>query len=210
MARSLRPSVRRWPAIRGAPTAGERADRDTVTRQLRDLPVAGCPLVLLVAIPGYRCTAINCARVMFNQELGKLAAARKARTRRRARYVLRRLMIDRTTTSAIATELGVAWHTVSSIAIRAVGDLAADAGAQRLSGVRVMGIDEHRWARRRRGADGFVTLGSQRSRRWRATRYTALTRTGGPPTTHRHPACLVEMVRPTLIPRPPIPLPTTP
>ena len=132
--------------------------RDTVTRQLTDLPVAGYPLVLRVAIPRYRCTTIDCVRVMFNQDLGKLAAARSATTRRCARYVLRRLMIDRTTISAIAAELGVSWHTVSSIAMRAVADLVVDAGAKRLSGVRVIGIDEHRWAPRRRGADGFVTL----------------------------------------------------
>ena len=54
---------------------------------------------------------------MFNQDLGKLAAPRASTTRRCARYVLRRLMIDRTTISAIAAELGVSWHTVSSIAM---------------------------------------------------------------------------------------------
>jgi transposase len=32
--------------------------------------------------------------------------------------VLRRLMIDPTTISAIAAELGVSWHAVSSIAMR--------------------------------------------------------------------------------------------
>ena len=34
-------------------------------------------------------------------------------------YVLRRLMIDRTTISAIAAELGVSWHTVNTIAMQA-------------------------------------------------------------------------------------------
>jgi transposase len=67
-------------------------------------------------------------------------------------------MIDRNTVSAIAAELGVSWHTVSSIAMRAVADLIAAAGPDRLAGVRVIGVDEHRWAPRRLGADGFVTL----------------------------------------------------
>ena len=62
-----------------------------------------------VAIPRYRCVTRNCGRVVFNQDLGKLAAPRSATTRRRARYVLRRLKIDRTTVSAIAVELGVSW-----------------------------------------------------------------------------------------------------
>jgi transposase len=132
--------------------------RDTVTRPLTDLPVAGYPLVLRVAVPRYRCTTPQCGRAVFNQDLGKLAAPRSSTTRRCARYVLRRLMIDRTTISAIAAELGVSWHTVSSIAMRAVADLVAAAGPDRLAGVKVIGVDEHRWAPRRIGPAGFVTL----------------------------------------------------
>jgi transposase len=132
--------------------------RDTITRPLTDLPVAGYPLVLQVAVPRYRCLTTECGRVVFNQDLGKLASPRSATTRRCARYVLRRLMIDRTTVSAIAAELGVSWHTVSSIAMRATAALIAAAGSDRLAGVRVIGVDEHRWAPRRVGSAGFVTL----------------------------------------------------
>ena len=132
--------------------------RDTVTRPLTDLPVAGHPLVLQVAVPRYRCTTMECGRMVFCQDLGKLAAPRSSTTQRCARYVLRRLMIDRTTISAIAAELGVSWHTVSSIAMRATADLVVTAGPDRLAGVRVIGVDEHRWAPRRRGANGFVTV----------------------------------------------------
>lgn len=67
-------------------------------------------------------------------------------------------MIDRTTIAAIAAELGVSWHTVSSIAMAATAGLIAAAGSDRLAGVKVIGVDEHRWAPRRRGAQGFVTL----------------------------------------------------
>ena len=66
--------------------------RDAVTRPLTDLPVAGYPLVLRVAVPRYRCVTGDCGRVVFCQDLGKLAAPRSATTRRCARYVLRRLM----------------------------------------------------------------------------------------------------------------------
>ena len=75
--------------------------RDTVTRPLTDLPVAGYPLVLQVAVPRYRCATPSCGRAVFNQNLGKLAAPRSSTTRRCARYVLRRLMIDRTTVSEV-------------------------------------------------------------------------------------------------------------
>lgn len=52
-------------------------------------------------------------------------------TRWCGRYVLRRLLIDRTTISAIAVELGVFRHTVSMIAMRATADPVAAAGADR-------------------------------------------------------------------------------
>ena len=132
--------------------------RDTITRPLTDLPVAGYPLVLRVAVPRYRCLTPECGRVVFNQDLGKLASPRSATTRRCTRYVLRRLMIDRTTISAIAAELGVSWHTVNTIAMQATAALVTAAGPDRLAGVRVIGVDEHRWAPRRVGAEGFVTL----------------------------------------------------
>jgi transposase len=137
---------------------GEGRYRDTVVRPLTDLPVAGYPLVLRVAVPRYRCTTLDCGRVVFCQDLGKLAWPRSATTRRCARYVLRRLMIDRTTISAIAAELGVSWHTVNSIAMQATAQLVAAAGPDRLAGVKVIGVDEHRWAPRRGGVKGFVTL----------------------------------------------------
>jgi transposase len=76
--------------------------RDTVTRPLTDLRIAGYPLVLRVAVPRYRCDTVDYGRAVFNQDLGKLACPRSSTTRRCARYVLRRLMIDRTTISAIA------------------------------------------------------------------------------------------------------------
>jgi transposase len=136
--------------------------RDTVTRPLTDLPVAGYPLVLQVVIPRYRCTTAECGRAVFNQDLQKLAAPRSSTTRRCARYVMRRLMIDRTTISVIATELGVTWHTVNTIAMRATADLITAAGPDRMAGVRVIGVDEHRWSHTRRqrgkGDDGFVTV----------------------------------------------------
>ena len=42
--------------------------------------------------------------------------------------------------------------------MRATADLVAAAGPDRLAGVRVIGVDEHRWAPRRVGTAGFVTL----------------------------------------------------
>jgi hypothetical protein len=66
------------------------------------------------------------------------------------------LMINRATISANAAELGVSWHTVSTIAIRSAAALAS--GPERLAGVELIGVDEHRWAPRRIGTGGFVRL----------------------------------------------------
>ncbi|MGV7852321.1 hypothetical protein PJM29_29555, partial [Mycobacterium kansasii] len=62
--------------------------------------------ITLASDTRYRCTTVECERAVFNQDLGRLAAPRSSTTRRCARYVLRRLMIDRTTILAIAAELG--------------------------------------------------------------------------------------------------------
>jgi transposase len=56
--------------------------RDTVTRPLTDLPVAGYRLVRQVAVPRYRCLTPECGRAVFHQELGTLAAPRASTTRR--------------------------------------------------------------------------------------------------------------------------------
>ena len=103
--------------------------RDTIIRSLTDLPAAGYPLVLRVSVPRYCCTIAECGRAVFNQDLGKLAAPRSSTTQRCARYVLQRLMIDRTAIAAIATELGVSWHSVSAIAMRATADRVVAAGS---------------------------------------------------------------------------------
>ncbi len=51
----------------------------------------------------------------------------------------------------------MSWHTVRTIATRATAELITAAGPDRLTGVRVIEVDEHRWAPRRLGADGFAT-----------------------------------------------------
>lgn len=113
--------------------------RDTWTRPLTGLPVAGYPLVLQVAVPRYSCTTADCERAVLNQDLGQLAAPGSSTTHRFTRYVLWRTMIDRTTVSAIATELGLSWRTVRIIAVGATAALNTAAGPDRLIGVCVIG-----------------------------------------------------------------------
>ena len=67
-------------------------------------------------------------------------------------------MIDRATVAAVARELGLSWDTVNTIAMDATAMIVA-ADTSRLDGVRVIGVDEHRWSHTRRpGDDGYVTV----------------------------------------------------
>lgn len=133
--------------------------RDSVERRLTDLPVAGHPLQLRVRVPGYRCPRSGCERVIFSQDTALLARAGATTTRRCARYVLRRLVVDRATVAAVARELGRSWDTINTIAVAGTTELLAAAGPARLDDVRVIGVDEHRWAHTRHAAgDGYVTV----------------------------------------------------
>ena len=130
--------------------------RDTVVRKVTDVPVVGHPLRLRVRVPRYRCTTTGCDREVFAHNTDRLARRGWSTTRRCARYILRRLMIDRMTVSAVARELGLSWDTVNTIAMDATQMIVA-AGTDRLDGVRVIGVDEHRWSHTRH-SDGFVTV----------------------------------------------------
>ena len=133
--------------------------RDSVERRLTDLPVAGHPLQLRVRVPRYRCPRPTCERVIFAHDTDRLARTGASTTRRCARFVLRRLVLDRATVAAVARELGRSWDTINTIAVEVTTELLATLGPSRLDGVRVIGVDEHRWAHTRHAAgDGFVTV----------------------------------------------------
>ena len=132
--------------------------RDTVIRRVTDVPVVGYPLRLQVKVPRYRCVDATCHREVFAHNTDRLARRGWSTTRRCARYICRRLMVDRATVAAVARELGLSWDTVNTIAIDATQTIVA-ADTTRLDGVRVIGVDEHRWSHTRRpGQDGYVTV----------------------------------------------------
>ena len=71
---------------------------------------------------GCRATAVSttdCEREVFAHNTSRLARPGWSTTRRCARYILRRLMIDRATVAAVARELGLSWDTVNTIAMDA-------------------------------------------------------------------------------------------
>jgi transposase len=132
--------------------------RDSVQRRVSDVPVAGHPLVLRVRVPRYRCPRGGCEREVFCPDTRRPARPGASTTRRRARFVPRRLMLGRTTVAAVARELGRSWDTVNSIAVQATRTLPRS-DTTRLDAVAVIGVDEHRWAHTRGAAgEGFVTV----------------------------------------------------
>lgn len=65
-------------------------------------------------------------------------------THRVTRWVLQRLAIDRMSISATARALGVSWHLVNAIGSTAV-ETVVYCDTQHLEGIRVVGVDEHKW-----------------------------------------------------------------
>ncbi|KWX57700.1 transposase family protein [Mycobacterium sp. NAZ190054] len=83
---------------RGCPDCGtEGRYRDTVIRRVTDVPVVGHPLRLHVRVPRYRSGAAECEREVVVHNTDRLARRGWSTTRRCARYICRRLMIDRAT-----------------------------------------------------------------------------------------------------------------
>jgi transposase len=133
--------------------------RDLVERRVSDVPVVGHPLVMRVQLPRYRCVHDGCDREVFAHDSSRLARPGWSTTRRCAQFVMRRLAIDKATVSAVARELGRSWDTVNSIAVAATRELLITTGPARLDGVRVIGVDEHKWSHvLGADADGFVTV----------------------------------------------------
>jgi transposase len=92
-------------------------------------------------------------------DTSRLAGPGASTTRRCARFVLRRLVVDRAMVAAVARELGRSWDTINTIACEATTDLLATVSPTRLDRVRVIGVDEHRWAHTRHAAgERLVTV----------------------------------------------------
>ncbi|WP_049778058.1 helix-turn-helix domain-containing protein [Mycolicibacterium vanbaalenii] len=113
------------------------AYRDTVIRRVTDVPVVGHPMRLHVRVPRYRRVSADCDREVFAHNTDRLARRGWSTTRRCARYICRRLMIDRVTVAAVARELGLSWDTVNTIAMDATQVIVATDTGPRLIGVGV-------------------------------------------------------------------------
>ena len=132
--------------------------RDHVERKVTDLPIVGHPTRLHVRVPRFICGNTDCGTRIFQQRMPFLAEPRAKTTRRCTRWILQRLAIDRTSVSAVAKALGLGWDLVNDLAISRIRTLVYDQPGH-LEGVRVLGVDEHKWKHvRGDGSSSFVTV----------------------------------------------------
>lgn len=126
------------------PTCGkEGVYRDSVARELTDLPVMGEP-------PGYespshaRPAAIHTVSHEFFVSPPVMAAPKAKNTHRCARWMMQRLVQDRISTAQSATTLGLGWDVVNALALRTARQMVYS-DPKDTAGVRVLGVDEHKW-----------------------------------------------------------------
>ena len=122
--------------------------------KVRDLPVGGRPAVLVWSKRVWRCPEAAC-EVGSWSETSPQIRPRAVLTQRARREAVRRVGEDGTSVAAVARSLGVGWSTVME-AVRHFGEPLVTEQLGSLSGVRSLGMDEHRWrSRPDRWATGF-------------------------------------------------------
>ncbi|OLT45899.1 ISL3 family transposase, partial [Gordonia sp. CNJ-863] len=131
--------------------------RDHVDREVADLPIVGHPTRLHLRVPRYACENGACGQGIFRADISAIVAPRAAVTRRTIAWILRRMILDKMSVSAVAASVGLGWNTVNALALQAARTVASAPG--RLDGVRVLGVDEHKWKHvRGNGDSSFVTV----------------------------------------------------
>ncbi|OZC31606.1 ISL3 family transposase [Gordonia polyisoprenivorans] len=131
--------------------------RDHVDREVADLPIVGHPTRLHLKVPRYACTNAECTTSVFRADISTIAAPRAQVTRRTTAWIMRSMIFDKMSVSAVAASVGLSWNTVNTLALDAAHTLASVPA--RLAGVRVLGVDEHKWKHvRGKGDSSFVTV----------------------------------------------------
>jgi transposase len=131
---------------------------------IRDLPVAGRPVVLLWAKRIWRCPDPDCAKGTWT-ETSELIGRRAVLTERARAEICRRVGAEEDSVAAVAREFGVGWATAMA-AVRDYGTPLVDDPA-RTAGVRALGVDETTFLHARPGrrtvqVTGFVDLEAAR------------------------------------------------
>ena len=101
----------------GCPRCGQAGRlRDHVDREVADLPIVGHPTRLHVKVPRYACTNAGCATSVFRANISSIVAPRAQVTRRTTAWIMRRMIVDKMSVSAVAASVGLSWNTVNTLA----------------------------------------------------------------------------------------------
>lgn len=123
---------------------------------LVDLPIIGHPTRLHVRLPHIGAPTSAARRRSSARALP--APDNSKTTDRVTRWILQRLCLDRMSVASAAKSLGLGWDTTNALALAAGRDLIYY-DEHYLDGIKVIGVDEHRWSHnRRKWRDGYVTV----------------------------------------------------
>lgn len=110
--------------------------------QVRDLPIAGVPTVLVFARRRWRCGEALCAVSTWSEHVDAIGS-RASLTERARRRLADMVNVEGDSIAAAAVEFGVGWHTAHQAVIDYTDPAINDPG--RLDGVRGIGVDEKRF-----------------------------------------------------------------
>ena len=132
--------------------------------KVRDLPMAGRPVVLVWAKRKWRCPDPDCATKTWTETSDEIGA-RASLTERARADMCRRVGEDEDSVAEVARAFGVGWHTAMA-AVRDHGRPRVD-DPRRVAGVDALGLDETRFlaatpTHRTEYVTGFVDLGRAR------------------------------------------------
>jgi transposase len=110
--------------------------------QVRDLPIAGTPTVLVFARRRWRCVEALCEATTWSEHVNAIGS-RALLSERARRRLAEMVNVDGVSTAAAAVEFGVGWHTAHQAVIDFTDPAIADPA--RLEGVCAIGVDEKRF-----------------------------------------------------------------
>lgn len=132
---------------------GQAKVRGSLVRKVTHVPMGWRPTQLHLRLRRYRCD--DCAHV-WQQDTTSVVSAGEKLSYAAALWALKSVVIDRVSIARVADNLGVSWHTANTTVLETGRRLLID-NPNRLTGVRVLGVDEHVWQHTRWGAR-YVTV----------------------------------------------------
>lgn len=132
---------------------GQARVRGSLVRRVTHVPLGWRPTQLHLRLRRYRCDDCAC---VWQQDTTSVVAPEAKLSHAAALWALKSVVIDRVSIARVAENLGVSWHTAND-AVLATGRRLLIDDPNRLTGVRVLGVDEHVW-RHTRWGNRYVTV----------------------------------------------------